>query len=503
MSLALPGQAAAAFNGTPGDDLSGVATGESRTYSFTADRPGTFLYEAGHTPNGARQVAMGLAGALVVLPADGTAYGTVTDRPSTAYDDDAVLVLSEIDPALNANPTTFDMRNFSPKYRMFNGKPFPDAKVIGTDQNHTVLLRYINVGSQSHAMNVLGADQIEIAQGGHPMNFTMTVAAETVLPGQTLDTLVKMPSGPEAKLALYEPAMHLDNNGQHADDPLQTAFGGMLTFLDTNAPPPSSDGVGPVSANINVTPNPSDAKIAVTVTADLSDFTTGGSLVTQAEFVVDDAVSTAPGHGEPMTSGDFDAVDVTGASGTIPAEAAGPCDPDPGIAPPVALDCLSAGKHTVFVRALDSEHNWGVVGSVIFNLPKTGPQTTAGSVTSSPANGATAVSISATGDDSAAGGTITAAEYFIADDIGDVGTDGSGVKMDRNRTSTVVAESATLSAATVNALPEGTRHLWVHSQDSLGLWGPFLDIPLIIDKTGPVVTDASVGPESDQRHPDQ
>ena len=42
---------------------------------------------------------MGLAGALVVLPADGTAYGTA----GSAYDDDAVLVLSEIDPALNAS----------------------------------------------------------------------------------------------------------------------------------------------------------------------------------------------------------------------------------------------------------------------------------------------------------------------------------------------------------------------------------------------------------------
>ena len=38
--------------------------------------------------------------------------------------------------------------------------------------------------------------------------------------------------------------MHLDNNGQHTADPLQFAFGGMLTFLDTNAPPPSTDGVG-------------------------------------------------------------------------------------------------------------------------------------------------------------------------------------------------------------------------------------------------------------------
>ena len=94
---------------------------------------------------------MGLAGALVVLPADGSAYGAPAGYPATSYDDDAVLVLSEIDPALNANPTTFDMRNFAPNYRMFNGKPYPAADPISTDQNHNVLLRYVNVGSQMHA----------------------------------------------------------------------------------------------------------------------------------------------------------------------------------------------------------------------------------------------------------------------------------------------------------------------------------------------------------------
>ena len=419
---------------------------------------------------------------------DGTAYGT----SGTAYDDDAVLVMSEIDPALNANPTSYDMRSFSPKYRLFNGKPYPAADPISTDQGHQVLLRYVNVGSQSHAMSVLGGEQVEIAQDGHPMKYTSTVTAESVQPGQTLDTLVTMPSGPEAKLAIYEPAVHLDNNGQHTADPLQFAFGGMLTFLDTNAPPPSTDGVGPVSSHISVTPNPSDGKGAVTVTADLSDATTGGSAVAQAEFVVDDAVSTGVGFGIPMT-GTFGSVGVSAANGTIPAAATAtdtaPCDPPTG-PKPVRLDCLSAGKHTIFVRALDSAGNWGVVGSVIFNLPKTGPQTTNGTVTPSPANGAVAVDVSATGDDSAAGGSITDAEYFLDT----LGANGTGVALTRNRTATVVSEDATVPAGTIKALGEGAHHVFAHSKDSLGLWGPPLDIPLTVDLTGPAVDAASVGP---------
>ncbi|MGB8649721.1 MAG: multicopper oxidase domain-containing protein, partial [Mycobacteriales bacterium] len=427
VSLALPGQQAAAFAGTAGDDTTGVSEGGSRTYSFTASRAGTFLYEAGHTAGGARQVAMGLAGALVVLPADGSAYGSSTGFPSTAYDDEAVLVMTEIDPALNAAPSTFDMRSFAPKYRLFNGKPFPAADPISTDQGHTALLRFVNVGSQTHAMSVLGADQVEVAQDGHQMKYQTTVTAESVEPGQTLDTLVKMPTGPESKVTVYEPAEHLDNNGQHTADPLQFAFGGMMTFLDTNAPAPTTDGVGPVSSHIALSPNPSDGRSDVTVTADLSDVRTGGSDVTQAEFVVDDAVTTGVGFGSPMT-GTFGTPTVTGATGTIPAVAATPCDPPTGV-PPLALSCLSAGKHTVYVRALDSAGNWGVVGSAVLNLPKTGPQTTNGSLDASPANGTTDVAISTTGDDSDAGGTITDAEYFVDT----VGADGTGQTMTRNR----------------------------------------------------------------------
>ncbi len=156
----------------------------------------------------------------------------------------------------------------------------------------------------------------------------------------------------------------------------------------------------------------------------------------------------------------------------------------------VGLNCLSAGKHTVYVRAQDEHGQWGVVGSAILNLPKTGPQTTNGTVTSTPANGATDISISTTGDDSAAGGTITAAEYFLDT----AGANGTGTTMVRNRTATVVSEDAVVPAATVKALGEGEHHILVHSKDSLGLWGPPLDIPLTVDLTGPAVDAAAVGP---------
>lgn len=485
VSLAFPGQPASAFSAglsTQAEEI-GVATGGISAYTFTADRPGTFIYEAGHTAKGTRQVAMGLAGAFVVLPSDGSAYGPpAAGYPSTANDDDAVVVLSEIDPALNAcpisctaDPQGFDMRNFAPKYRLINGKPFPSSDPIGTDQNHRLLLRYVNVGSQSHSMSLLGNDQTQVAQDGHAMKYPDTQVSAEVTPGSTVDTIVSVPAGSEARYALYEANGRLDNNGQTTTvGGLSLAFGGMLTFLDTNAPAPSLDGVGPVSSHVAASPNPSNGLADVTVTADLSDATTGNANVDRAEIVIDDPSPLAPGFGIPMNAF-TPAVSVAGATGTIPQ---------------ATLAALAAGKHTVFVRAHDSVGNWGVVGGVIFNLPKIGPLTTNGSATPSPANGATSVAVSATGDDSTAGGTIDGAEYFMDN----VGANGSGTSITPNRVATVVSLDPVIPATTVQALTEGVHHVLVHSHDSLGLWGPTLDIPLSVDKTGPGVDGADVKP---------
>jgi FtsP/CotA-like multicopper oxidase with cupredoxin domain len=473
VSLAVPGIANLTWGTRHDDDTAGVAAGSTRVYTFTATAPGTFLYEAGHTANGARQVAMGLAGALVVLPDDGTAYGTRAGYPSTAYDDEAVLVLSEIDPKLNADPAAFDMRSFSPRFRLINGKAFPETDAISTDQGHRVLLRYVNAGAQLHAMSALGAEQVEVAQDGHPMQYASTVVAEDVVPGQTLDTIVTAPTGAESKIALYEAAGRLSNDGQHAADPLRLAFGGMLTYLDTNAPPPSTDGVGPLADNISLSPQPASGLVDVTVRADLSDATTGGSSVMQAEFVVDDT-STAPGAGTPMF-GPFGSVDVAGAVGTLSV---------------AAMQAIEAGKHVVFVRALDSAGNWGVVGSAVLNLPKVGPQTTSGSASPNPTNGADGVDITATGDDRTLGGTIDRAEYSIDVEA----APGAGTPMTLNKVAPLVSETATIPAATLGSLGDGTHVVYVRSHDSAGLWGPTHSIELVIDLAGPVVDAASVGP---------
>jgi hypothetical protein len=212
VSLELPGQ-----NEPP--DPVGTPAGTEKTYTFTAGDPGTFLYESGNN----RQTLMGLYGALIVAPA------------TSAYDVEATLVLSEVDPAFNANPAGFNLLNFAPKYWLINGESYPPGtpppgpNPIVAAAGDDVLLRYVNAGNVHHTMALLGLHQRVVARDGYPVSYPYDVVGETIPAGSTLDTAVALPASGTKSFPLYSRQLHLDNAG--------TPGGGMLTFLDPQAAP--------------------------------------------------------------------------------------------------------------------------------------------------------------------------------------------------------------------------------------------------------------------------
>ncbi len=206
-------------------DTTGVAGGGTKVYSFVATNPGTFLYQAAPLANAEHQVAMGLYGALVVHP---TTAGRAYDDALTAFNDEAVLVLSEIDPALNnrANKTTFDMRNYAPKYFLINGKAYPDTAAIDMEPGggNKLLLRYVNAGARHHSMGTLGLRQNFIAKDGAQLPTAAdSVTAETLAAGQTGDALISVPAA--GRFAVYDASLDLRNSSA-------AGFGGMLTFVE-------------------------------------------------------------------------------------------------------------------------------------------------------------------------------------------------------------------------------------------------------------------------------
>jgi FtsP/CotA-like multicopper oxidase with cupredoxin domain len=218
LSFEVPG-----LNFAPGSTDAGV--GGTVTRTFTADAPGTYLYQS--VGDGERQTAMGLYGALIVDSSTaGQAYGTT----ASAFDVQAPLVLSAIDPAFNADPDGFDMRHYAPSYWLINGEAYPDTDVVHAAVGQKVLLRYLNAGHDNTTMTLLGMDERVLARDAHLLPNAFDANAETIPAGQTEDVVATVPAGSSGLtngFPLYNRQLHL-GNGTPSSSP-----GGQLTFLQS------------------------------------------------------------------------------------------------------------------------------------------------------------------------------------------------------------------------------------------------------------------------------
>jgi FtsP/CotA-like multicopper oxidase with cupredoxin domain len=225
----LPAGHAASFE-LPG--MSVIPSGA--TYSFTASRPGTFVYQS--PGDAGRQMAMGLYGALIVRPISapdtpipGQAYGAA----SSAYDVEDTLVLSAIDPVFNASPDTFDMHDYLATYWLINGKAYSSTPAESTDPIHAaagqkLLLRYVNAGFDNSTMMLLGLHEHVIARDAYELSSPFDADAETFPAGATEDAIATIPassSGLPNGFPLFNRQLHL-TNGAPGVSP-----GGQMTFI--------------------------------------------------------------------------------------------------------------------------------------------------------------------------------------------------------------------------------------------------------------------------------
>jgi hypothetical protein len=454
----IPGQdVSLSFPGQEGliPDMDGVPAGGMATYTVAVPAAGTFLYEAGLTSGGARQVAMGLAGPLIV------------DDPTvtTTWDREVVLVFSAVDPSLNINPANYSMNAYRAKYWLINGQAYPDTGWIDVVEDETVLMRYLNAGTEHHTLGLLGLGHQEvIATDGKVMPFPQGAIAPAIAPGQTLDALVQVPSGvaPDTLYPLYNASLHQHNNSQRlADD--RVAFGGMLTYLKVAAVTPPGN-VGPVASNVAVAPQKTDGTVDVILSATLTD----ADGVAAYEYYVDDP-------------------------GTATVVAIAPASPVNVAVTFLAADVATwgSGEHVLYIRGQDAAVPgvWGTLGSAVLNLDMAGPDITGLGLAPDPTNGGVDVVLTGTADDSNNGNSnVMAAEYRIdggawqAMIVSSPGTPLSGL-------------TATIFAATVATLGEGAHKIAVQDQEDLLNWTVMPGwVDLHLDQTGPDVPLVTLSP---------
>jgi hypothetical protein len=219
-SVVFPGQQnVTTTGGTPGLLTTEAASnGGTVTYTFTASNPGTYLYESGS--NVAKQVEMGLYGALVIRPSAGAnfAYGASTTQfdPSREY----LALLADIDPFLHhavETGTTYNFNGRDNRYFTINGRSFPDTiqdngsgllpnqpygalvRIQPNTPTNTLpgLIRMVNAGVDNHPFHPHGNHTTQIAQDGSLLTSPGGTPAftehfgETIAAGQTEDFLLR------------------------------------------------------------------------------------------------------------------------------------------------------------------------------------------------------------------------------------------------------------------------------------------------------------------------
>ena len=207
-----------------------AAAGTTLTRTFTASAAGTYLYQS--AGDAGRQTAMGLYGALIVRPATaGQAY----EAPATAYDVEAVLVLSVLDPAFNAAPDTFDLHAYRATYWLVNGKSYPDTEPgVTAGGGGRLLLRYLNAGYDNTTMTLLGMHEHVVARDARLLGVPVDVNAETIPAGATEDAIATVPAGDGPSphgFPLYNRQQHVTNGAQTGTGPAPATGGGMLLFI--------------------------------------------------------------------------------------------------------------------------------------------------------------------------------------------------------------------------------------------------------------------------------
>lgn len=222
-----------------------VQGGSSGDYIWNNLKSGSYIYQTGTHP--AKQVQMGLYGALVKDSAVNTAY------PGITYTSQVIQFLSEIDPILHSrvanntygqpcasateqktNPCSSTI-SYNPKWFLVNGKVFVDplpaapTTIPAGTPGGRALIRFFNMGLRSHSMILQGASMKLVAEDGHVLPVAHDQYSLMIAAGKTHDALFTPPTS--GTYPLYE-RMH---NLSAADSVGNIKTGGLMSFLNVGA----------------------------------------------------------------------------------------------------------------------------------------------------------------------------------------------------------------------------------------------------------------------------
>lgn len=271
--------------------------GSNGTYTWSGLPPGTYLYHSGTHPQ--VQVQMGLYGAVTKDSLAGEAY------PGVAYDQDLLLLFSEVDLTLHAAvdggtygtpPSPTSTMYYKPSYYLINGKPFPEVPPVPAfSAGDQVLIRLVNAGIKAHVPLFQGLYVRQMAESAHPLTYPRETYSVVLGAGATADALLLAPASQfgGCNFPVFDRTMHLTNGA--------ATGGGMLTYLSLTGggpPPPrvgdtlmAAQGAGTLTLTWTDLPEANFYRVYSSTTPGPADFT---NLVTVASSGATGATLSLP-----------------------------------------------------------------------------------------------------------------------------------------------------------------------------------------------------------------
>ena len=189
VSLVIAGHNVQATGGQPGLVTRAATLGSPVTYTFTASKPGTYIYHSMDGDNPGLHSEMGLMGVLIVRPADGsqTVYGAGT---GTDYDHEYLYLLSDLDPNIHAQMELGHRTHFTNHERyatiwFVNGRVYPDLlqgdfnplfphqpyeALAAAHPRDRILVRNVNGGHDSHPFHYHGENHRFVGRDGNMLS---------------------------------------------------------------------------------------------------------------------------------------------------------------------------------------------------------------------------------------------------------------------------------------------------------------------------------------------
>lgn len=202
------------MDGVPGMPSAAIQPGETFTYAFTVNTPGSYMYHS-HTASD-KQVSVGLYAPFIIDPATPPA-----DEPAV----DASLMFSEWRVVDGQTYPAMPMAGAEPNYFTINGKAFPATEKLQAKVGEPIRLRLMNIGQFVHPIHVHGASFKVVATDGHPVPEAAQLTKDTISisPGERYDIEMVFKE-PGQWMVHCHILHHTTNNG--ADE------GGMMLVID-------------------------------------------------------------------------------------------------------------------------------------------------------------------------------------------------------------------------------------------------------------------------------